>query len=154
MPFTEASRVSSTEPPALIGALLRVPSQVIHRQLIAGLNQAGFRELRLPHIAVFSYPGPDGSRPGDMAERAGISKQAMNQLLGSLEQLGYVEREAGGSDGRARVVRLTARGREAWEKELEVLAGIEEKWRGVLGIERFETLKGLLTEVWKSDLVP
>ena len=146
--------MSSMEPPALIGALLRVPSHVIHRELIAALNEAGFEGLRLPHIAVFSYPGPDGSRPGDMAERAGITKQAMNQLLRSLEQMGYVEREASAGDGRARVVRLTERGAQAWSKEIEVLAGIEARWRGVIGHERFETLKGLLTEVWKSELVP
>lgn len=142
------------EPPLLIGALLRVPSQVIHRRLVTALNEAGFEGFRLPHIAVFSYPGPDGSRPGDLAERAGVSKQAMNQLLRSLEQLGYVEREAADDDGRARVVRLTTRGRDAWELELKVLAKIEEEWRVVLGRQRFEDLKELLTTVWKSDLVP
>jgi DNA-binding MarR family transcriptional regulator len=132
-----------------------VPSHAIHRQLIAALNQAGFYGLRLPHIAVFSYPGPDGQRPSDMAERAGMSKQAMNQLLRSLEQLGYVEREAGEErDGRARVVRLTPRGHAAWNKEVEVLAGIEDDWRRTLGEERFETLKGLLMDVWKSELIP
>jgi hypothetical protein len=35
-------------------------------------------------MAVFRYPGPDGERPGIIAERAGMSKQAMNRLLGSL----------------------------------------------------------------------
>lgn len=148
------STVSSREPPSLIGALLRVPSQVIHRQLVAALNEAGFDGFRLPHIAVFSYPGPDGSRPGDLAERAGMSKQAMNQLLGSLERLGYVERGGAEGDGRARVVRLTERGRDAWTTELKALEEIESEWRAVLGDRRFETLKGLLTEVWESELVP
>jgi hypothetical protein len=47
----------------LIGALLRVPAQAIHRRLIQELNAAGYDELRLPHIAVLQYPGPDGVRP-------------------------------------------------------------------------------------------
>ena len=34
----------------LIGALLRVPAQVIQRRIIAELNAAGFAELRLPHM--------------------------------------------------------------------------------------------------------
>ena len=72
----------------LIGALLRVPAQAIHRRIIKELNAAGFDELRLPHIAVLQFPGPDGVRPGTLAERAGMSKQAMNQLLRSLEGLG------------------------------------------------------------------
>ena len=47
----------------LIGALLRVPAQAIHRRIINELNAAGFDELRLPHIAVLQFPGPDGVRP-------------------------------------------------------------------------------------------
>ena len=65
----------------LIGALLRVPAQAIHRRIIKELNAAGFDELRLPHMAVLNFPGPDGVRPGTLAERAGMSKQAINQLL-------------------------------------------------------------------------
>ncbi len=74
----------------LIGALLRVPAQAIHRRIIAELNAAGFEELRVPHMAVLQFPGPDGVRPGSLAGRAGMSKQAMNQLLRSLEGIGYL----------------------------------------------------------------
>ena len=55
----------------LIGALLRVPAEAIHRRIIHELNAAGFKELSLPHMAVFRFPGPDGVRPGVLAERAG-----------------------------------------------------------------------------------
>ena len=41
----------------LIGALLRVPAQTIHRRIIRELNAAGFDELRLPHMAVLQFPG-------------------------------------------------------------------------------------------------
>src|SRR5436305_12869867 len=77
----------------LIGALLRYPAQAVQRRLIHGLNQAGFDDLRVPHMAVLQYPGPNDVRPSVLAERAGMSKQAMNQLLLSLERLGYVTRE-------------------------------------------------------------
>ena len=146
--------MSKIEPPWLIGALLRVPSQVIHRRLITDLNAAGFDDLRLPHIAVLSYPSPDGCRPGELAERAGMSKQAMNQLLQSLEQLGYITRSADEADGRARVVRFTERGTAAWFKEFEILAAIEAEWRAVLGNEAFDSLKHVLTDLWVSDVIP
>ena len=145
--------MSKLEPPPLIGALLRFPSQAIHRRLIADLNEAGFDDLRLPHIAVLQYPDPDGSRPGELAERAGISKQAMNQLLQSLEQLGYIERRPDERDGRARIVRFTRRGRQVWNKIYEILVEIESEWRATLGSGRFDQLKSLLYEVWASDLV-
>ena len=146
--------MSKIEPPFLIGALFRVPGQVIHRRLVAGLNEAGFDDLRLPHIAVLSYPPPDGRRPTEMAEQANMSKQAMNQLLQSLEQLGYIQRSADEGDGRARVVHFTERGLAAWNKELEILTEIEAEWRKTLGEEAFEQLKKLLTDVWVSDLIP
>ena len=96
--------------PPLIGALLRVPANAIHRRLIRELNASGFDDLRLPHMAVLQFPGPHGVRPGTLAERAGMSKQAMNQLLRSLEALGYLARSDAPDEGRARIVRLTRRG--------------------------------------------
>ena len=137
----------------LIGALLRVPAQAIHRRLIADLNAAGFDDVRLPHMAVLQFPGPDGARPTTLAERAGMSKQAMNQLLGSLETLGYLKRADSTDEGRARVVRFTPRGRAAYAKIHEILRTIEAEWSAELGARNFAQLKELLLEVWQSPLV-
>jgi DNA-binding MarR family transcriptional regulator len=136
----------------LIGALLRVPAQTIHRRIIHQLNAAGFEELRLPHMAVFQFPGPDGVRPGQLAERAGMSKQAMNQLLRSLESLGYIARSDSPNGGRARIVRLTKRGRAAYAQVHDILRDIEREWSAVLGPKRFTQLKELLLLVWQSPL--
>ena len=75
-------------------------------------------ELSVPHMAVLQFPGPDGVRPGTLAERAGMSKQAMNQLLRSLEGLGYIVRSDVPNEGRARIIRFTKRGRAAYAKML------------------------------------
>ena len=144
---------SSSAEEVLIGALLRVPAQAIHRRLVSGLNDAGFDDLRLPHISVFQYPGPDGCRPSELAERAGMSKQAMHQLLQSLEQLGYIRRSDAKEDGRARIVRFTKRGNAAWDKIYEILLQIEAEWRETLGDRQFDQLKKLLSKVWASGLV-
>ena len=137
----------------LIGAMLRVPAQAIHRRIIKELNAAGFGELRVPHMAVLQFPGPDGVRPGILAERAGISKQAMNQLLRSLDALGYVARSDAPDEGRARIVRLTKRGRAAYVKIHEILRDIEQEWRAELGPKHFSQLKELLLRVWESPLI-
>ena len=137
----------------LIGAMLRAPAEAIHRRIIRDLNAAGFKGLSLPHIAVFRYPGPDGVRPSVLAERAGMSKQAMNRLLGSLEDLGYLVRSDAPDEGRARLVRFTKRGRAAWTKALEVLREIEREWQAELGAEDFSRLKELLFRVWASPLI-
>jgi DNA-binding MarR family transcriptional regulator len=137
----------------LIGALLRVPAQAIHRRIITELNAAGFEGLSVPHMAVLQFPGPDGVRPGMLAERAGMSKQAMNQLLRSLEALGYLARSQAPDEGRARMVRLTKRGRAAYAKIHDVLRDIEREWSAALGSKAFSQLKELLVRVWESPLV-
>jgi len=136
----------------LIGALLRVPGQAIHRRIINELNAVGFTDLRLPHMAVLQFPGPDGVRPGTLAERAGMSKQAMNQLLGSLEGLGYVGRSNAPDQGRARIVHFTKRGQAAYSKIHDILRDIEREWSTELGPKDFAQLKELLTRVWESPL--
>jgi DNA-binding MarR family transcriptional regulator len=138
--------------PPLIGALLRVPANAILRRIVRELNASGFDELRLPHMAVLQYPGPHGVRPGTLAERAGMSKQAMNQLLLSLEASGYIERSAAKDDGRTRVVRFTRRGRAAYSKIADILREIEREWIAELGPRQFADLKTLLTRVWDSPL--
>jgi DNA-binding MarR family transcriptional regulator len=152
------SRASSPRPSPiapnemLIGALLRVPAQAIQRRIIKELNAAGFEELRVPHMPVLQFPGPDGARPGTLAERAGMSKQAMNQLLRSLENLGYIVRADAPDRGRARVVRLTRRGRAVYAKAVDILRDIEREWSAELGPTRFRELKELLIRVWESPL--
>jgi len=137
----------------LVGALLRVPAQAIHRRIISELNAAGFGDLRVPHMAVLQFPGPDGVRPGVLAERACTSKQAMNQLLRSLDALGYLVRSDASDEGRARMVRLTKRGRAAYVKIHEILRDIEREWIAELGPKHFTQLKRLLLRVWESPLI-
>ena len=139
--------------PPFIGALLRVPSQAIHRRLIRDLNAAGFGDLNLPHMAVLQFPGPDGVRPSALAERAGISKQAMNQLLGTLEGLGYITRAALPQERGARIVRLTKRGNAVYAKMAVILRDVEREWTAELGAKRFAELKALLAVLWNSALV-
>src|SRR5215469_14470036 len=136
----------------LIGALLRVPAQAIQRRIIKELNAAGYDELRVPHMAVLQFPGPDGVRPSALAERAGVSKQAMNQLLGSLESFGYISRSDAPDEGRARIVRLTRRGRVAYLRAQDILRDIEHEWSMELGPADFGRLKELLCRVWESPL--
>jgi DNA-binding MarR family transcriptional regulator len=130
-----------------------ISNEAIQRRIIKELNAAGFDELIMPHMAIFRFPGPDGVRPGVLAERVGMSKQAMNRLLGSLENLGYLARSDSPDEGRARIVRFTKRGHAAYAKAIEVLQDIEREWKAELGPRDFARLKELLFRIWESPLV-
>src|SRR4051812_39605601 len=98
--------------PPLIGALLRMPLDVVQRRILERLQAHGFSDLVTAHFAVLRYPGPIGQRPVELAAEAGVSKQAMNYLLGQLEERGYVERRDDPDDVRSKRVYLTDRGEE------------------------------------------
>ena len=74
----------ATKRPA-IGALTRMPYQAARIALLEELRAAGFADLSAAHLNVFQHPGPEGVQPSVLADRAMMSKQAMNHLLGQLE---------------------------------------------------------------------
>lgn len=81
-----------------------------------------------------------------------MSKQAMNQLLRSLESLGYVSRSDAPGEGRARIVRLNRRGRAAYLRAHDILRDGEHEWSTELGSADLGRLEELLCRVWDSPL--
>src|SRR3954447_1665235 len=144
--FTEAGGPQSFGPP-LIGALLRVPWEHVLRRMLARLHEHGFDDLDAPHLNVLLYPGPQGARPSELAARRGMSKQAVNYLLGELERLGYLERRADPDDGRSKRVALTTRGERAAFTIRDAVSEIEHDWEEQLGQKRFAQLRSLLLEL-------
>src|SRR4029077_8622242 len=140
------SAQSAGPPPPLIGALLRVPWETVHERMLAGLHQRGYADLIAAHLNVLQYPGPEGMRPSDLAARTRMTKQALNYLLGQMEQLGYLTRAADGADQRFKRIRLTPRGRAAGAAMREIVLEIEAEWKRKLGARRFAELRDMLAE--------
>jgi len=118
--------------PPNVGALLRTTYQMIRERQIAVLAEKGFGDLNQPLMNVFLYPGPDRTRPSELAARINMTKQAMNYLLGQLEELGYIERRADRKDGR-RLIYLTNRGWQVRETILAAVREVETEWASILG---------------------
>jgi DNA-binding MarR family transcriptional regulator len=53
---------------------------------------------------------PEGIHQSTLRWLLGVTAPVVSRMLGSLEQLGFVEREADGADRRCQIVRLTHRG--------------------------------------------
>jgi DNA-binding MarR family transcriptional regulator len=133
--------------PPLLGALLRAPWEAVQRHMLTRLHERGFDDLDAAHLSVFNYPGPQGSRPTDLAARLRMSKQALNYLLGELERLGYLERRPDPEDLRSKRVALTERGTAMGHAMREAVGELEKTWAQRLGPERFAQLRGLLVEL-------
>src|SRR5437773_1157667 len=90
--FTQLPDDRQSFGPRLIGALLRGRWEQVLRRILERLHERGFDDLDAPHLNLLLYPGPQGSRPSELAARRGMTKQAVNYLLGELERVGYLER--------------------------------------------------------------
>ena len=131
----------------MIGALMRLPWEAVHRRMLEALQETGFGEIDGPRLAVLLWPGPDGMRPSDLAARMKVTKQALNYLLRDLERLGYLERHPDPDDNRARRIALTDRGRALVPIIRGAVSDTERHWAASLGDARFEQLRELLIEL-------
>src|ERR1700730_13286920 len=71
----------------------------------------GRPRLRRSHTSLFPHIDLEGTRVTDLAERLGVTKQAVSQLVDDLEAMAVLERVIDPDDARARRVRFTSRGR-------------------------------------------
>ena len=131
----------------MIGALLRVPWEAVQRHMLERLHERGFDDLDAAHLIVFQYPGPQGSRPSELAARLRMSKQALNYLLGELERRGYLERRVDPDDLRSKRLALTPRGAAMAGVMREAVGEVEASWAEQLGEDRFAQLRELLLEL-------
>lgn len=115
--------------------------------MLERLHERGFADFDVAHLIVFQYPGPQGMRPSDLAARLRITKQALNYLLGQLETLGYLKRQADPHDLRAKRVALTKRGTSAIGVIREAVGEMETEWAQQLGPRRFAQLRTLLLDI-------
>jgi DNA-binding MarR family transcriptional regulator len=146
--FTEPGATGSAPPRPLIGALLRVPFETVRDRMLSGLHERGFTDLVAAHLDVFQYPGPANQRPLELAAQTRMSKQALNYLLGQLEQLGYLTRETDPSDQRSKRIRLTPKGRAVVKAIRDIVRQVETDWEKQLGPQQFAQLRHLLTQLY------
>jgi DNA-binding MarR family transcriptional regulator len=118
--------------PTIISAFRRAAALMVE-DLVARLHAAGFPDLTPSHHVVFENLDPAGTRLTELAARAGITHQSMSELVSVLEQRGYLERLTDPGDGRARIVRLTGKGRRMTRRAMKEIAAIEAEWSERLG---------------------
>lgn len=136
----------------LLGALLRLSNQALLAELTVGLMRAGYSDLSITYTPALQalWSVPQGTRATELASVARITKQSMGALIDQLEQRGYVERIDDPADKRAKLVRLTTRGREAGRVVRALVRRIEGDWGALIGREKIATLKQTLAELLAS----
>jgi DNA-binding MarR family transcriptional regulator len=110
-------------------ALLMQVKMAALARMFSGLADAGYPDIRESHGCVFGYIDVErGSRLTELAERSRLTKQAVGEAVTELERLGYLERVPDPADGRAKIIRLTERGHDAWQTTRRLFADVEREW--------------------------
>ena len=128
-------------------SLLLYAYQATARELVRWLRRHGHAAIRPKHGAVFANLDREGTRATVLAERAGIGKAAMGELVDELERLGYVERRPDPEDRRAKLVVPTPAALAVTGLVHAFNKGLEARYRRLLGARAYASLRASLRTI-------
>ena len=133
--------------PASTGLLLFVAYRAMEQRALAVLGDEGFADLTTAQARVLQRVRHDGSRLTELAEAATVTKQTAGFLVDQLQRARYVERVPDPADGRAKLVRIAARGQRAAEVAERTIGDVEAEWEAHLGPRRWAQLRDALVRL-------
>jgi DNA-binding MarR family transcriptional regulator len=130
-----------------IGLLCEVVSSATSDRIVQELVAAGFDDLRPSHGYVFQGLVAGDTTITQLAQRLGVSAQAVSKTVTELERLGYVERRRDERDGRARSIALTHRATKMLQRSRRARATVQAEIVDALGVRDARKLAALLRSV-------
>lgn len=125
--FDDRKRASTSQ-------CLMAVARLLNERAIARLRRRLDLPFRTSHTTLLPHiPLAGGVRQTELAQRLGVSKQAVGQLVDELEGLGVLTRWADPGDGRARQVGYTPRGRTLMAEGLAELETLDAELAEHLG---------------------
>jgi DNA-binding MarR family transcriptional regulator len=129
-----------------IGRHLHNAARKFDARVLSILSERGWEDVRLVHITLTRSLDFSGSRLTELARRAAMTKQAMGELVDECERIALVERTADPTDGRAKIVVFTARGKRFMSAFRDALAAAEQEMEDQLGERRLQDIKRALVD--------
>jgi DNA-binding MarR family transcriptional regulator len=120
-------------------AMRRFDERVLHLMAhnievpLALSNLAARSQISAAHVHVTRHLDLQGTRLTDLAQKAGMSKQAMGDLVDQCEAWGLVTREPDPRDARARLVQFTPTGLLWLQAFKDAVAQAEREFRQEVG---------------------
>lgn len=134
-----------------LAGLLEIVEEVLYDQFHEDLVEAGYGDVRPGHGCVFRFVRNEGLRLTELAAQARMTKQSVGEIVDDLAELGYVERVPDPIDRRAKLIQLTAKGREAQGVGLRLFAELEQRWAERHGADRLAQLREILEDLAAAE---
>ena len=139
-----------TEFIALAG-LLDMAAEAMFIEFRIELVQTAYADIRPTHGCVFRFVREDGMRLTELASLSGLTKQSLGEIVDDLVGKGYVERIPDPADRRAKLIRLTSKGREAQATGFGLFSKLEQQWADRYGEDRIKQMRTLLEEIVANE---
>jgi len=123
-----------------LATLMFVSYRAMDERVREAMRDAGY-DVTVAQARIAQRIAEDGTRLTELADRAQVTKQTASLLVAALEREGLVERVPDPDDGRARLIRLSTRGRQASQRAMEVVIGVEREWAEHLGPELTDRMR-------------
>jgi DNA-binding MarR family transcriptional regulator len=128
-------------------ALVDRANRALQADMVRWAHLQGFEAARFAHNAVFGHmPSHQGARTVDLAERAGMTRQSMGEVVRDLVDLGIVEMVPDPADGRAKLVRFTDEGKTQASNGYRHIRDLEQRFQDELG-EDYEAARRVLDRI-------
>lgn len=132
---------------ASTGRLFGGAFKIFNDRVVAGIVERGHPGIGITQSAVIRSMNVGGTTISELAQRAGVTRQAMAQLVRDLVDHGYVRLEPHPSDRRAKLVRYTERGEELATDAFAAVQDVEADMVRRMGERKMKRLRELLTEL-------
>ena len=130
-----------------LARLLSAATQIAVARLNEELGGRGYPDLRPAYGYALLALGADGATTSQLGARVGVTKQAAAKIASRLEEGGYADRDEHPSDGRAQLLRRTARGEALLLAAAEIQEEIEREWAAAAGAGEVRALRAALEAV-------
>jgi DNA-binding MarR family transcriptional regulator len=127
------------------GRLLFDSTRKFQERVLAQVNRRGYPAMRIAHLAVTRHVDLAGTRIADLAQRAGVTKQSMGEMVDQLLAMGLITREPDALDRRAKIVAFTPEGRRLLTVIRKAVLACEEDVRARIGTRAHAALRAALT---------
>ncbi len=128
-------------------ALVAGAHRVLQTDMMRQAHSRGHEDIKYAFNSVFATLSEEGSRATDMAERAGITRQSMGEIVREMVALGYLEMRTDPADRRAKLVTYTPYGLDVAREGSQHIVALEQRFAQEFGAEAYEAARDVLMRV-------